>query len=327
MKNSIATMRALFCLIAAMLLLVGCDEPDKTAAQPQTVRKKIAAKAETGPPAATAVAAAPAQPAPAAAAGEKPVLAQVAKPGTPPAVPVPPPEPKEPPPAQPAPAAAAGEKPVLAQVAKPGTPPAVPVPPPEPKEPPPTPAAESPPPASLAPAAPLPLSQAPTAIEPFPPTGVKPFTPDGNPQQRGMAADDSQIAALLNIQAPPPYNPKGKVDPFEPLLRDETTATAVAKLRAKDDPNRPKTPLEKIDLGQLKLTAILTTPGGNRALMEETSGKGYIIEKGTYIGPNSGKVVGIEAGKVLVEEEFEDIYGKSITQKKEITLPKPPGEF
>ena len=288
MKNSIATMRALFCLIAAMLLLVGCDEPDKTAAQPQTVRKKITAKAETGPPAATAVAAAPAQPAPAAAAGEKPVLAQVAKPVTPPAVPVPPPEPKEPPPTQ---------------------------------------AAESPPPASPTPAAPLPLSQAPTATEPFPPTGVKPFTPDGNPQQRGMAADDSQIAALLNIQAPPPYNPKGKVDPFEPLLRDETTAAAVAKLRAKDDPNRPKTPLEKIDLGQLKLTAIITTPGGNRALMEESSGKGYIIEKGTYIGPNSGKVVGIEAGKVLVEEEFEDIYGKSITQKKEITLPKPPGEL
>ena len=95
MKNSIATMRALFCLIAAMLLLVGCDEPDKTAAQPQTVRKKMTAKAETGPPAATAVAAPPTQPAPAAAAGEKPVLAQVAKPQTPPSVPVPPPEPKE----------------------------------------------------------------------------------------------------------------------------------------------------------------------------------------------------------------------------------------
>jgi len=278
MKNSLATMRALFCLIAAMLLLVGCDEPDKTAAQPQTVRKKITAKAETGSPAATAVAAAPAQPAPAAAAGEKPVLAQVAKPGTPPSVPVPPPEPKEPPPTQ-------------------------------------------------APAAPLPLSQAPTPTASSPPTGAKPFTPDGNPQQSGMAAADSQIAALLNIQAPPPYNPQGKVDPFAPLLRDESAAVAVAKLRATGDPNRPKTPLEKIDLGQLKLVAIITALGGNRALVEETSGKGYIIKEGTYIGLNSGKVVGIKADKVLVEEEFEDIYGKSITQKKEIPLPKPPGEL
>jgi Tfp pilus assembly protein PilP len=278
MKNCLATMRTLFCLIAAMLLLVGCDEPDKTAAQPQTVRKKITAKAETGPPAATAVAATPAQPAPAAAAAEKPVLAQVAQPQTPPSVPVPPAEPKEPPPTQ-------------------------------------------------APAAPLPLSQAATATGAPPPTGVKPFTPDGNPQQSGMAAADSQIAALLNIKAPPPYNPKGKVDPFAPLLRDESAAAAMAKLTVKGDPNRPKTPLEKIDLGQLKLVAIITALGGNRALMEESSGKGYIIKEGTYIGLNSGKVVGIKADKVLVEEEFEDIYGKSITQKKEITLPKPPGEL
>jgi type IV pilus assembly protein PilP len=278
MKNSIAMMRALFCLIAAMLLLVGCDEPDKTAAQPQTVRKKMMAKAETGPPAATAVAAPPAQPAPAAAAGENPVLAQVPKPQAPPSVPVPPPGPKDPPPTQ-------------------------------------------------APAAPLLLSQAPTATESAPLTDAKPLSLDGNPQQSGMAAADSQIAALLNIQAPPPYDPKGKVDPFVPLLRDESAAVVAAKLRAVGDPNRPKTPLEKIDLGQLKLVAIITALGGNRALVEESSGKGYIIKEGTYIGLNSGKVVGIKADKVLVEEEFEDIYGKSITQKKEITLPKPPGEL
>jgi len=277
MKKSIATMRALFCLIAAMLLLVGCDEPDKTAAQPQTVRKKITAKAETGPPAAT-TAAAPAQPAPAAAAGEKPVLAQVATPQTPPSVPGPPPKPQEPPPTQ-------------------------------------------------APAAPLLLSQASTAIQSSPPNDAKPLSRDGNPQQSGMAAADSQIAALLNIQAPPPYNPKGKVDPFAPLLRDESAAVAAAKLTAKGDPNRPKTPLEKIDLGQLKLVAIITAQVGNRALVEESSGKGYIIKEGTYIGLNSGKVVGIKADKVLVEEEFEDIYGKTVTQKKEITLPKPPGEL
>ena len=277
MKNSIATMRALFCLIAAMLLLVGCDEPDKTAAQPQTVRKKITAKAETGPPAAT-TAAAPAQPAPAAAAGEKPVLAQVATPQTPPSVPGPPPKPQEPPPTQ-------------------------------------------------APAAPLLLSQASTAIQSSPPNDAKPLSRDGNPQQSGMAAADSQIAALLNVQAPPPYNPKGKVDPFVPLLRDESAAVAGAKLKPTGDPKRPKTPLEKIDLGQLKLVAIITALGGNRALVEESSGKGYIIKEGTYIGLNSGKVVGIKADKVLVEEEFEDIYGKTVTQKKEITLPKPPGEL
>jgi type IV pilus assembly protein PilP len=141
------------------------------------------------------------------------------------------------------------------------------------------------------------------------------------------AATNSQVATLLNIQVPAPYNPKGKVDPFEPLLKDESASAAVAKVRAKTDPNRPKTPLEKLDLGQLKLVAIIAAPTGNRALVEESSGKGYIIRAGTFIGLNSGKVVDITNGKVLVEEEYEDVYGKAITQKKEITLPKPPGEL
>jgi type IV pilus assembly protein PilP len=133
------------------------------------------------------------------------------------------------------------------------------------------------------------------------------------------------VAALLNLQAQALYNPKGKVDPFVPLLRDEPVQAAGSKLmRKKRD---PQSPLEKIDLGQLKLVAIIAAPSGNRALVEESTGKGYILREGTYVGLNSGKVVDIAIDKVMVEEEFEDAFGKTITQKKEITLPKPPGEL
>jgi type IV pilus assembly protein PilP len=61
--------------------------------------------------------------------------------------------------------------------------------------------------------------------------------------------------------------------------------------------------------------------------VEETSGKGYVIKKGTYIGTNSGKVVKINKETVIVEEEFEDVFGKSATRQREIKLPKPPGAF
>lgn len=136
---------------------------------------------------------------------------------------------------------------------------------------------------------------------------------------------ESQVAALLNLQVPPPYSPNGKVDPFDPLLRDESVTPAAAKLlRKKRD---PQSPLEKIDLAQLKLVAIIAASSGNRALVEESSGKGYILREGTYVGLNSGKVVDIALDKIMIEEEFEDAYGKTITQKKEITLPKPPGEL
>jgi type IV pilus assembly protein PilP len=71
---------------------------------------------------------------------------------------------------------------------------------------------------------------------------------------------------------------------------------------------------------------IIVAPSGNRALVQEASGKGYIIKKGTYIGLNSGRVAQIQPDRVIIEEEIEDIVGKFTTRKKEIVLPKPPGE-
>jgi type IV pilus assembly protein PilP len=197
--------------------------------------------------------------------------------------------------------------------------------------------AAAPSPAVQEPAAPRRTDSPPAAVvatapivEPIRPVvATQPPVPAPEPQAKrleaALAGTDSQVAALLNLQAQAPYNPKGKADPFEALLRDEPVQAAGGKLlRKKRD---PQSPLEKIDLGQLKLVAIIAAPSGNRALVEESSGKGYILRQGTYVGLNSGKVVDIAIDKVMVEEEFEDAYGKTITQKKEITLPKPPGEL
>jgi type IV pilus assembly protein PilP len=136
---------------------------------------------------------------------------------------------------------------------------------------------------------------------------------------------ESQVAALLNIQAPAPYNPKGKINPFEPLIGEVGPQDAVGALRLKK--RNPQSPLEKLDMAQLKLVAILQAPSGNRAVVEDSSGKGYIVKEGTYLGLNSGKVVGIQLDKVTIEEEYEDIKGNTIVKKNEITLPKPPGEL
>ena len=124
---------------------------------------------------------------------------------------------------------------------------------------------------------------------------------------------------------PPRYNPKGKVDPFEPLFREKTVVAKTAKKKRKK--RVPRTPLERIDLSQLKLVAIVLAKSGNRAMVEESSGKGYIISKGTYIGTNSGKVTNIQRHKVIVAEEIEDVMGNVSIRKTELKLPKPPGEL
>jgi len=143
-------------------------------------------------------------------------------------------------------------------------------------------------------------------------------------------SSDKLIAATSNVTPkmrlaaiPGAYNAIGKIDPFEPLFREKPVS-----IRKKTGKKRiPQTPLERIDLSQLKLVGIILASSGNRALVEESSGKGYVIKKGTYIGVNSGKVVKIKKEKVVVEEEFEDVFGKSKLRQREIKLPKPPGEF
>ena len=122
---------------------------------------------------------------------------------------------------------------------------------------------------------------------------------------------------------PLPYNPKGKIDPFEPLVREMPAAVK----KKKNIKRKPRTPLERIALSQLKLTAIILASSGNRALVEETSGKGYVVKEGTYIGINGGKISNIKKEIVIVEERFEDFSGKIQTRKRELKLPKPPGEF
>jgi len=158
--------------------------------------------------------------------------------------------------------------------------------------------------------------------------------PDSKPDSTGdstavaphkTAANKFSITlALQSDGTPAQYDPEGKLDPFEPLFKEEKVVAGSQLKRVK---RVPRTPLEHIEIGQLKLVGIILAASGNRALVEEASGKGYVIKEGTYIGTNGGKIVSIQKEIVTVEEELEDIYGKIVVRTRELKLPKPPGEF
>jgi type IV pilus assembly protein PilP len=151
--------------------------------------------------------------------------------------------------------------------------------------------------------------------------------PDNVPPASGnksVAANKLVSQNFLPDGTPTLYDPRGKIDPFEPLFKEEKVVAAKKTERKK---RIPRTPLERIDLSQLKLVGIILATSGNRALVEEASGKGYVIKNGTFIGTNGGKIISIQKETVTVEEEFEDVYGKLMIRKRELKLPKPPGEF
>ena len=131
------------------------------------------------------------------------------------------------------------------------------------------------------------------------------------------------------------YEPKGKVDPFVPLIKaakktgkgkGKGGGTVVAAKKVERKKRKPTTPLERIELSQLSLRAIVRSAQGNKALVEESSGKGYIITKGTFIGVNQGTVIDIQKDRVIVEEEVEDIQGDVTFKTRELRLPKPSGD-
>ncbi len=157
---------------------------------------------------------------------------------------------------------------------------------------------------------------------------VEAFVPGGDVPVGDMSVDMSgqkseaqireEVSALIGKKERF-YSRKGRIDPFEPFLRKpepEVITDGKAKLKRRI----PRTPLEKIDLSQLKLTALLRTSTKSRALVQEVSGKGYIVNEGTYIGNKGGQVSKIYKDRILVEEKYLDVFGKISVREREMKL-------
>jgi len=110
------------------------------------------------------------------------------------------------------------------------------------------------------------------------------------------------------------YNSAGKPDPFKPFIQ-------LTPIR-ESSRSTPLTPLQKYDVSQLKLVAIISAPGGNIALVEDATGKGYFLKRGVWIGKNDGKVTKILKDKVIIEEAYQDVFGQTKTHEISLILHK-----
>lgn len=110
----------------------------------------------------------------------------------------------------------------------------------------------------------------------------------------------------------PRYSSVGKRDPFRPLsLKPKVSQRARENL----------SPLERYELGQLKLVAIVWDIKEPKAMVEDGTSLGYIVKIGTLIGPNEGKVKAIKPTEVIIEERFTDFYGARKSQEVSMKLP------
>jgi type IV pilus assembly protein PilP len=125
------------------------------------------------------------------------------------------------------------------------------------------------------------------------------------------------------------YDPKGKIDPFRSVFVAQQQGRARSRIRIDADERRkniPLTPLQKVAVSQLKVVGIIIAPSGNKALVQDPEGKGYVITKGTYVGSNFGQVTRILKDRIVVEEEVEDFFtGQMKLQTVDLMLQKKSG--
>ena len=128
----------------------------------------------------------------------------------------------------------------------------------------------------------------------------------GAAEPPGAPADVKAVVPTADVL---PYNASNRRDPFRP----PGTGVAAAE---------PRSPLERYELGQLRLVAIING-GETRAVVEDDAGLGFIVKLGTRIGPNGGQVQAIERGRVVVREEYVDFYGEN--HPTEVVMELKPG--
>ncbi len=108
------------------------------------------------------------------------------------------------------------------------------------------------------------------------------------------------------------YDPVGRRDPFRPLALLREPSGVKAELLS---------PLQRYEVGQLKLVGVIHDVTPPRAMVEDSAGLGFILMPGTPIGPNGGVVTEIKPRQVVVEEWHTDVIGEKHRNELLLELP------
>lgn len=127
------------------------------------------------------------------------------------------------------------------------------------------------------------------------------------PQVKAKVDLDDTSRLLRKTPEPEPskHVRRANRDPFRPSSIQTRTVS----------PSRDNlSPLERLELGQLKVVGIVWDVKEPKAMIEDAAGLGYTVLIGTPIGGSEGKVKAITRNQVVVEESFQDFSGKKKTR-------------
>lgn len=161
----------------------------------------------------------------------------------------------------------------------------------------------------------------PQTSEALPPPIPKPTSP-------AAAQSVARLQQELLLRENFTFIPAKMFDPFTPAI---TPADTPVRLETEEEdggppePKAPLTPLQKMSVGEIEkgLKAIMWGEMGRRALIEDSSGKGYIVGEGTPVGEHEGVLTQIFNDHLVIQQEFWDRGSKKmVAQNSVIRLKK-----
>jgi type IV pilus assembly protein PilP len=101
-----------------------------------------------------------------------------------------------------------------------------------------------------------------------------------------------------NFLTPFDYDPRGRRDPFQPPADEKPVEQGSV--------HGPFLPLQKFDIAQIKLSAIIWDVAHPKAMLTDPDGKVFIVGPNTKIGKNNGYIAVIREGEMVIIETTEE---------------------
>lgn len=131
---------------------------------------------------------------------------------------------------------------------------------------------------------------------------------------------DPSLPAIGQQQEAFEYLIENRKDPFVPFITEKATTSEVNMDEIVDDETE-LSGMQLFEPGQLNLVALLKKGAQDFAMVEDFTGKGYIISEGTKIG-RRGVVKDIAPNKVIIEETAQTRAGQKIVTNTVMVLKK-----
>jgi type IV pilus assembly protein PilP len=111
------------------------------------------------------------------------------------------------------------------------------------------------------------------------------------------------------------YNMIGKRDPFRSFISIEVV---------RGDSDSPLGPLQLHEIDQYTLAGVVWNMDEPMALIEDPEGIGHVVELGTLVGKNWGRITQINPTELIITEEYRDpIENELIINEITMLLPDP----